>query len=309
MPTLLALRPLGLGDFLTGIPAYRGLARAFPEHHRSLAAPKALHELVPFARAFDDALDVAPLAPLPPIAELDVAVDLHGRGPASQRILLAARPRRIVAFANPLVPETRGGAVWRAGEREIVRWGRMLRTAGVAVDDTDLDILAPRTTIGLRFAGAVVVHPGAASEARRWPVERYAHVAKTLRRRGTTVVVTGASRDRERAHALASLAAIPASHVVAGRTSLVDLASIVGAARGVVCGDTGIAHLATATRTPSVVLFGPVSPAEWGPPSDRPMHRALWTGKRGSPHGTAVDAGLLEIGTADVLGAIDAAFG
>jgi ADP-heptose:LPS heptosyltransferase len=44
----------------------------------------------------------------------------------------------------------------------------------------------------------------------------------------------------------------------------------------VLCGDTGIAHLATALGTPSVVLFGPVPPSLWGPPPDRPQHVALW---------------------------------
>jgi len=39
----------------------------------------------------------------------------------------------------------------------------------------------------------------------------------------------------------------------------------------------GLAHLATAYARPSVVLFGPVPPAEWGPPQ-HPRHQALWAG-------------------------------
>ena len=71
----------------------------------------------------------------------------------------------------------------------------------------------------------------------------------------------------------------------------------------VVCGDTGVAHLATALRTPSVVLFGPTSPAEWGPPPS-PLHRVLWSGRTGDPHGAAVDRGLLEITTESVESAL-----
>jgi ADP-heptose:LPS heptosyltransferase len=86
---------------------------------------------------------------------------------------------------------------------------------------------------------------------------------------------------------------------------VLELAAIVAAAGRVVCGDTGIAHLATALGRPSVVLFGPVSPDLWGPPPDRPQHIALWAGRTGDPHGRSVDRGLLDISVDDVAGALE----
>ena len=65
-----------------------------------------------------------------------------------------------------------------------------------------------------------------------------------------------------------------------------------------------MAHVATATGTPSVVLFGPVPPSEWGPPT-LSRHVALWAGRRGDPHGSTVDPGLLRLSVDDVLAAVE----
>jgi ADP-heptose:LPS heptosyltransferase len=149
-----------------------------------------------------------------------------------------------------------------------------------------------------------VVHPGAASPARRWPVERWAAVARRELDAGRDVVVTGSVAEVPLACAVAASAGLDADHVLAGRTDVLELAGVVAAAGRVVCGDTGVAHLATALGTPSVVLFGPVPPSEWGPPPNRRQHRALWAGRRGDPHSGAPDGGLLAIGVDDVTMAL-----
>jgi len=299
------LRALGLGDLLTAVPALRALARAFPEHRRVLAAPAPLAPLARLTGALDAVLDVAPLAPLPRAAAgAEVAVNLHGRGPQSHRVLLDAAPERLIAFAHPEVPESAGGPRWRAGEHEVARWCRMLEEHGVAADPDDLDLVLPGDSpVPPAARGATLIHPGAASPARRWPAERWAALARTGAAEGRPVLLTGSAAEEELAHAIARGAGLPASAVHAGRTDLLGLAGLVAAADRVLCGDTGVAHLATALRTPSVVLFGPTSPAEWGPPSDRPWHRALWTGGRGDPHASEPDPGLLDLSVADVLAA------
>ncbi len=299
------LRPLGLGDFLTGIPAYRAIARAFPDHRIVLAAPSALGGLVELGCGIDELVATEPLEPLAPVLHAaDVAVDLHGRGPESHRILLAARPRRLVAFRNPAVPASRSGARWIAAEHEVLRWCRMLTHAGIAADPRELDLHIPIRERPSAGTAMTIVHPGAASESRRWPVARWAAVARAEATAGRRVVITGSSAERARALDVARRAGISAAAVVAGRTNLRQLAQLVGSADAVVCGDTGVAHLATALRIPSVLLFGPMSPARWGPPPERAQHRVLWSGRSGDPHGTSIDPGLLEISVADVLEAL-----
>jgi ADP-heptose:LPS heptosyltransferase len=113
--------------------------------------------------------------------------------------------------------------------------------------------------------------------------------------------MTGSSREFRRCRFIAKAAHLPIDSVLAGATGLDDLACIVASARAIVCGDTGIAHIATALRTPSVVLFGPTSPRYWGPPANRPYHRVIWRGILGDPHAPYVDPGLASITVDEVL--------
>ena len=305
--TLLVLRALGLGDLLTALPALRALADGFPEHRRVLASPAWLAPLALHAGAADEVLPTVPFEPLArSAAGADVAVNLHGRGPQSHRMLLSARPRRLIAFAHPDVPETAGAPRFVAGEHEVERWCRMLREHGIEADASRLDVDPPARSVPEHAVGATVIHPGAGSAARRWPPERFAAVARAERERGRDVVVTGTRPELAIARRVAHEARLPPRAVLAGRTELLALAAVVGAAARVVTGDTGVAHLATALDTPSVVLFGPVSPARWGPPADRPQHRVLWAGSTGDPHADAPHAGLLKIGVDDVLGELAA---
>jgi ADP-heptose:LPS heptosyltransferase len=295
---VVALRALGLGDFLTGVPAYRALRRAFPGAPLLLAAPAVLAPLARLTGAVDEVVDTAPLAPLDPrLHGAAVAVNLHGRGPQSTALLRAGGPQRLIAFGQ--------GVDWRPGEHEVARWCRLLAGSGIPADPADLRIRAPAgADVPAIARGATLVHPGAASPARRWPPERFAAVARAEHAGGRAVVVTGGPAEVALARAVAEAAGLPAEAVLAGATDLERLAALVAAAGRVVCGDTGVAHLATALGTPSVVLFGPVAPAEWGPPPGG-RHVALWRGRRGDPHGAEPDPGLLEIGVEDVCHELD----
>jgi ADP-heptose:LPS heptosyltransferase len=310
-PRLVVLRALGLGDLLTAVPALRALAAAFPGHRRLLLAPSALTPLVelvdgPGGRpAIDEVVDVGPLEPLPEAVHgADIAVNLHGRGPQSHRVLLASRPARLVAFAHPEVQRSAGGPAWRPDEHERERWCRMLAGHGIPADPQALDLAPPAGPAAAGHAGATVLHPGAGQAARHWPVDRWIEVARACAQAGRRVLLTGSAAEEPMARAVARGAGLGDEDVLAGRTGLAELAALVAAARVVVCGDTGIAHLATALSVPSVLLFGPSSPAIWGPPPERPIHRVLWTGRTGDPLADRPDPGLLEISARDVLDAL-----
>ena len=306
-PVLVAYRALGLGDLLTGLPALRALRDAHPDHCLVLATPEWLAPLARHSGFVDEVVGCAPLQPLPGwLSAPDVAANLHGRGPQSHRVVLAVRPRRTIAFACPGIECTRGWPEWRKDEHEVARWCRLLEESGIAADPTRLDLSAPDVAVDDRLRGATIVHPGAASPARRWPADRWASVARRESESGRTVVVTGSPPELALAEEVARRAGLGREAVIAGRTDLIELSALVARAGRIVCGDTGIAHLATALGTPSVVLFGPTAPALWGPPPERGRHIALWSGRGGDPHGRDPDPGLLALEVDEVTAALDA---
>ncbi|GAA3785860.1 glycosyltransferase family 9 protein [Streptomyces phyllanthi] len=313
-PRTLVLRALGLGDLLTAVPALRALRGHLPHHEIVLAAPERLapaaaatglvDRLLPTTAPGREVPGTLPwLGPAP-----DIAVDLHGNGPPSHLLLQRLHPRRLFAYAHPLTPGI-SGPVWRADEHERERWCRLLAWYGIEADPEDLRIPPPTTPSPA--PGAVVVHPGADAGARRWPGERFAAVARELRDRGYEVVVTAGAGEEGLARWVAAQAGLSADAVLGGAADVPfdRLAALVARARCVVVGDTGLAHLATALHTPSVVLFGPVAPRLWGPPAD-PRHRVLWhpgdddSPRPGDAHGRRPDERLLRITVGEVVEAV-----
>jgi ADP-heptose:LPS heptosyltransferase len=319
---ILVLRALGVGDLATAVPAIRGLKAAYPREPLALAVPAWLAPLVDLIGGVSSVVDVAGLdAPLPPGLRPAIAVNLHGCGPESHRLLRSVSPGKLWAFANAEADHFDGpewappaligqitepekilasraaqttphpgwvgtkvaaepentSTISTGEEHEVAKWCRLLNYYGVDADQHELGLAIPKIEVPRR---TTIIHPGAKSGTRRWPRERFAAVARALRADGHTILVTGAAGERDEAVRIAEAAGLDAQHVP--ETGLGELAALVAHARLVISGDTGISHIATAYGTPSVTLFGPMSPQRWGPP-DRPYHRKLWKGTRSEP--------------------------
>lgn len=299
-PVVLALRALKLGDLLVAVPAIHGLRRAFPQHDLVLAVPGWLEPIVELVGGVDAILPTPGLDhPLPvPPGVVDVAVNLHGNGPESRGIIEALRPRRIIAHRSAGLD----GPVWLDGILERRRWARLVSEHGIPADENDVAIDVPATPP--LIPGAVVIHIGAFYGSRQWPVERFAAVASALHALGTQIVITGSAAERERGLRVAALAGLPEQLVLAGRMSLDELAAIVADAVLVVSADTGAAHLASAYGVPSVVIFGPAPPEEWGPPPGGP-HIVLTDASQrlGETFSSQPDPALLAVTAASVVAA------
>lgn len=303
-PALLVLRALKLGDLLVAVPVLKGLRASFPQHRLVLAAPAWLRPIVELIDAVDELVPLPGLAgPLPAVLNgVDVAVNLHGKGPESQHLLESLNPGRRIGHAAP----GWDGVAWCQDMHERMRWARMLQWHGISVDANDVSITVPCQRP--RTGGATVIHVGASHGSRHWPVERFAAVARALQEMGASVVLTGDSNDAARSADVARLAGLHPAQDLAGHLTLTDLAALAASARLVVSVDTGAAHLASAYGTPSVVLFGPAAPTQWGPPPGPHVVLTEETLRRGDLFSSVPDPALLAVLPGAVLDAATALY-
>jgi heptosyltransferase-2 len=114
----------------------------------------------------------------------------------------------------------------------------------------------------------VVIHPGSGDSALNLPAKRFAQVADQLAEKlDAKMLLTGMEREKGLVDCIRKNVR---SEVVdlSGRTSLRQLAAVLGNADVVVSGSTGPMHLAAAVGTQTVAIFCPIfaaGPIRWGP--------------------------------------------
>ena len=146
---------------------------------------------------------------------------------------------------------------------EVERALDLAAAAGFPQPPGDDGALAVRASPQAAEPFDVVVHPGASAPARAWPPERSADLVAALVTSGRSVAVTGA---RGEASLTRAVAGATGAADLGGRTSLAELAGLLAAARCIVVGNTGPAHLAAAVGTPVVSIYAPTVPAvRWRP--------------------------------------------
>ena len=145
-----------------------------------------------------------------------------------------------------------------------------------------------------------LIVPGAGWGAKRWPVERYAVVARGLAERGFRVLVNcGPGEEALAAPIAAGGAAIPLS------VTLPQLIAMMRRVRLCIGGDTGPLHLASALGRMVVGIYGPTDPSRNGPFGARCRVLRSLESRRDHSRRAAPDPGLLTISPEDVLRAAD----
>lgn len=272
--------PNWLGDTVMAVPALRALRETLTGTEILLAGPWArvldgqglADALVPYPRSWGGRLrargkvrdfggDTVLL--LPNSFEAAAAAVLWGG-------------RRRVGFA-------RGGRSWlltdavaapRPRLHQADEYARLVERLDVTVGPRDPRLAPPgadspervrvRALLGAAGAPArrqgrlVGVHLGAAyGDAKVWHHERVAEFCALRGRAGDAAVLLGAPED---APAAAEVLARTRALSLVGRDSPELLPALLTELDALVSGDTGVAHLAAALGTPTVVLFGPTDP-------------------------------------------------
>lgn len=264
---------------LLAAPGGAGAARLLPGIDEVLVAD------VPWSGYRPPAPDAAALTALVDLLrersydEVVVFTSYH-QSPLPMAVLarLAGVPRVIAASDDypgsllDLRHQRPGNPDGTGGEHEVVASLGLVAASGRAIPADPRMALRPLPEVPAwllerpeRATGAVVVvHPGASVPARAARPDVVARATAALVEAGHHVVVTGGPGEVELTARVT--AAAPGALDAGGRTSLAELAALLGAADVVVVGNTGPAHLAAAVGTPVASLFSAVMPVErWAP--------------------------------------------
>lgn len=117
--------------------------------------------------------------------------------------------------------------------------------------------------IGLAGKKFALIHPAAAFDTKQWPAENFARIAEYLSLNGTEVVAVAAPNETATLGKLTTSAKVRVHSF--SDLSLPEITALAEKARIFVGNDSGIAHIAAAVATPSVVIFGSSNCDHWRP--------------------------------------------
>jgi heptosyltransferase-1 len=286
-PRVLIVRLSAVGDCVQTLPLACALRDRWPSAHVTWVVEKGAAPLVEACDAVDRVVVLPKQFATSPRSlawlrqelrrdRFDFTLDPQGLTKSGLVAWLSGAHRRI-GFARPAAreinPWLQTELVASRAMHRVDRYLELLRPLGVEQPAVRFGLSIP-SAAGAKAAelasrpelrsGYVALNPGAGWDSKRWPIERYAEVARSLSTRGMPSVVTwGGEQERLWAETIAQQSGGAA--IVAPPTSLLELTAVLQSARMFVGSDTGPLHLAAAVGTPCVALFGASRAAACGP--------------------------------------------
>ena len=283
-----------IGDAVMTIPAIRELRRSFPDAQLTLQTRTGTKGVLQQSGLFDEV--ITPDGLIEQIRAIrqrhfDLAIIFPNSfssafavwaGGVKKSFGYASENRSFLLTDPVQIPE------WKDTRHEVYYYLELVSAAQKAFFGRSIepDSIEPRLDVGkaarenardiLRRLGAVTTQKTVAiaagstnSRAKRWIPERFAQLNDRLRAElNCNVVLMGSPDDREVSHEVASLASHPPFDLT-GETNIETATAILGEIDLLISNDMGLAHLAPAVGTETIVIFGPTNQLTTRPFSDR----------------------------------------
>ena len=286
---ILLLQLKRIGDLILTTPVVAALHESFPDAQLTIVVSSECADLLPAISNVDRILmarrNLRDLALFGSVAArgFDYCVDFTRNDRSAFLALVSGARRRVVSYRVQQQSKTRARAY-----TDFVR----VRMRNMHTIDYNLALLEPLGAQAAPFCAPqlhlpqvahekadalrrdwkisrpyVVLHPGSARREKLWEAGRWAELIEQLRRNnGLDLVLTSGPSHDEQAHIAAIKNKLPQPIIdLSGKTDLLTLAALIAQARVLVTVDSAPMHLAAATRTPQVILFGPTNPFHWRP--------------------------------------------
>lgn len=289
---ILVVKPSSIGDIVHSLPVLAKLRAKYPKARISwlveaslaplVEANPLLDAVIPFRRRAGGAVKTL-LAQRELLARLgrerfDLVIDLQGLLRSAIFTYATGAPKRVglsdaregARFFYTDVVEVKNGM--HAADRYL----RVGEAVGFAASGPEFRLEVARAARGSALGvlsgpdGAyarpnIAFSLGARWPSKNWPAANFADAGRRLvARTGGTVFILGAASARKESEEIVKAMGAGAVNLV-GRTSLAELAAVIGEMDVVVTPDTGVMHMADALGKRIVAVFGPTDPAKTGP--------------------------------------------
>jgi len=280
---ILIIRGGALGDFILTLPGIALIRDAFPDARIEIVGYRSYAALAD-GRFYADATRCIEYGPLSGFfarnAQLDPELAAYFSS-FHQVISYLFDPDEIFAsnLARAGVKNLISADPRPTGDRHAAHHlADPLRRLALLLDDPSAEVFPHRadfdaaaTLLPASSDAPIAIHAGSGSEAKNWPIEHWITLCRALGDRfpgrpllsicGESDLVRGARLLGALGDKIHPLECVPLPHLAA---VLARCAVFIGH-------DSGISHLAAASGTPCVLLFGPTDPDVWAP-ANRGVH-------------------------------------
>jgi len=277
-----------IGDLILTTPAIAAVREKFPDASLTLVISKQCKPLAPAIAGVNKLLvmprGVAGFGTLAAIAggKFDYCVDFTRNDRSALLVLLSRARKRIVSFRIKVRSKFRTRfynefVQHRMRDTHVIDYHlALLEPLGISSPSRAIKLDLPKSA--REAAGEllsahnirrtfVIFHPGSARAEKFWNAQRWAEVINQAgEKHDVDLALTGGASPLEQTH-ISDIKSKVRHRIVdfSGKTDLLTLAALIAKARLLITVDSAPMHLASATKTPQVILFGPTNPFHWRP--------------------------------------------